>query len=70
MAQMIPSTKQKPNMDKESKLVVPGGRGEPEGWMGSLGFWMQTSICGMGRQQGPTVQHRELCVIVSLCCTT
>ena len=25
---------------------------------------------GMDEQWGPTVRHRELCVIGSLCCTT
>ena len=34
------------------------------------GFWMQTVMFGMDGQWGPTVQHRELCVIGSLCCTT
>jgi len=33
-------------------------------------FWMQTLIFGMDGQQGPTEQHRELCMIGSLCCTT
>ena len=33
-------------------------------------FWMQNVIFGMDGQCGPTVQHRELCVIGSLCCTT
>ena len=34
------------------------------------GFGMQTVIFGMDEQRGPTVQHREACVIGSLCCTT
>lgn len=36
-----------------------------------LGVWgMQTAIFGMGGQWGPTVQHREVCVIGSLCSAT
>ena len=35
-----------------------------------LGFGMQAVIFGMHGQLGPTVQHRELCVTGSLCCTT
>ena len=31
---------------------------------------MQTVICGMDGQWDPTVHHREICVIASLCCTT
>ena len=34
------------------------------------GFWMQTVIFGMDGQWDPTVQHREMCVTGSLCCTT
>ena len=33
-------------------------------------FWMQTVIFGMDRQWGPKVQHREICMIGSLCCKT
>ena len=33
-------------------------------------FWMQIVIFGMDGQWEPTVQHREMCVIGSLCCTT
>ena len=54
-------------MAKESRLVVP--RREWDGWV-VQGFWMQTVIFGMDGQWGPIVQHRELCVIGSLCCTT
>ena len=47
------------------------GKGEVVGEMGILGFWgMPTLISGMERQWDPTVQHREMCVIGSLCCTT
>ena len=37
--------------------------------MGSLGLWMQTVTFGMDGQWAPTVQHRELHVIGSICCT-
>ena len=37
-----------------------------DGW-GVLGWQMQTVTFGMDGQWGPTVQHRELCVIGSLC---
>ena len=48
-----------------------GGKGrEWEGWA----FWgylgMQTVISGEDGQWDPTVQHREMCVIGSLFCTT
>ena len=33
-------------------------------------FWMQTVMFGMDGQWGPTVQHREMRVIGSLCCAT
>ena len=35
-----------------------------------MGGGMQTVIFGMDEQWDPTVQHREICVIVSLCCIT
>ena len=39
--------------------------------MGTFGvFLMQTVIFGEDGQWGPTVQHREMCVIGSLYCTT
>ena len=45
--------------------------GERGGWMGILGAWgMQTVILGMDGQWDPTAQHREMCVIGQLCCTT
>ena len=44
---------------------------EGVGWMGILGvFWMQTAIFGMDGEWDPTAQHREMCVIGSLFCTT
>ena len=53
-----------------------GSRGGEGGWREEIGgpavwgFWMQTVVFGMDGQWGPTIQHRELCVIGSLCCTT
>ena len=73
MAQLIPSTKQKQITDMESRLVVARGRGEGGQWMrsmGSLGLVVQTGTFGINRQRASTVQHREQCVIGSLCCTT
>ena len=35
-----------------------------------MGLEMQTVIFGMGGQWDPIEQHKELCVIGSLCCTT
>ena len=47
------------------------GKGEGVGWIVIWGlFWMQTLIFGMDGEWDPTVQHRETCVIGSLCCTT
>ena len=49
------------------------GWGEKEGMgrMVTLGIWgMQTVTFGMDGQWDPTVQHREMSVIGSLCCTT
>ena len=57
-------------MAKESRLGIPKGEGKGSGMNGHLGvFWMQTVIFGMDGQWGPAVQHRETCVIGSLCCT-
>ena len=54
-----------------SDLGLPRGKGKGMGWMIILGVWeMQTVIFGMDGQWDPTVQHRELCVIGSFCCTT
>ena len=51
--------------------MVAKEEGEGLGWMGILGVWgMQTLIFGMDGQWNPTVQHREMCVNRSLCCTT
>ena len=58
-------------MDEESRLGFPRGKGEGVGWRGIWGvFWIQTLIFGMDGQQDPNLQHREICVIGSLCCTT
>ena len=46
-----------------------GGEREWDG-CGVWGFWMQNVTFGMVVQWGPPVQHRELCVIGSFCCTT
>ena len=46
-----------------------GGRRQWDGWT-VWNFWMQTVRFGMDGQWGPTVQHKELCMVGSLCCTT
>ena len=58
-------------MNKKSRLGVPKWE-KGESWMhGPLGvFGMQTVIYGMDGQCDPTVQHREMFVTGSLCCTT
>ena len=45
--------------------------GSKMGWGGWAvwAFYMQTLIFGMDGQWGPTVQHRKMCVLGSLCCT-
>ena len=65
---MILPTKQKQTMAKRADLWLPVGR-EWDG-RGVLHFWMQNVTFGMDGPWGPTVQHRELGVIGSLCCTT
>ena len=63
-------------MAKKSRLGVPKGERGGSGMDGHLGFvlffffWMQTVIFGMDGQWDPTVQHREMCVTGSCCCTT
>ena len=54
---------------KRTYLWLPRQRGEEVRWT-VLGFGIQTVIFGMDGQWGPTLQHRELCVIWSLCCIT
>ena len=39
----------------ENRPVVAKGEGLEEGWTGSLELAMQTIICRMHEQQGPTV---------------
>ena len=41
--------------------MVATGEGREEGIVRELGIDMYTAIFKMGNQQGPTVQHRELC---------
>ena len=70
MAQMILSTNGNRSQPRRSDLwfsVEDGGRE----WDGQAvwGLGMQTVTSGMDGQWGPTVQHRELCVIGSLCYT-
>ena len=64
--------KQKQIMAKKSRLGVPrrerGGSGMDGHLSGELG--MQIVIFGMDGQWGPTVRHREMCVIESLCSIT
>ena len=65
------NNKQKQSMAKKSILGVPRwgmGRSGRDGNFGCLG--MQTVIFVMDGQWDPTVQHREMCVTGSLCCTT
>ena len=71
MAQIILFIKQKYIAAKGSRLVVDrqGGGRERDG-RGVWGLGMQTVTFGMDGQWGPAVQHRELCVIGSICCTT
>ena len=69
MEQMILSknNKQKTETDhgQEEQNLGSWVRGR---WMGIWGRWgIQTVVFGMGGQWDPTVQHREMCVIVSLC---
>ena len=55
---------------RRADLGFSRGKGEGVGWMGNLGgLGVQTVIFGMDGHWGPAVQHRELCVIGSLCCT-
>ena len=55
-------------------FLVMGGSGRPVGGSGMGGhlgdLGIQTLIFGMDGQRGPTVQHREMCVIGSHSCTT
>ena len=55
-------------MDMESRLVVDWGK-EWDG-QGVWSWWLQTVTFEMDGHCTPTVKHKELCVIGSLCCTT
>ena len=62
---MNTSMKQNTNRltDTEDRPVV--AKGEVRWGKEGLGTWdqqMQTSIYGMDKQQGPTVQHREISI--------
>ena len=55
---------------RRADLEVPGVKGrEWDGWAFWLFFWMKNVTFGMDGQWDPTVQHRKLCMIGSLCCT-
>ena len=55
----------------KSRLGVHEGEKGVIGMNGHLvGGWMQTVVFGMDGQWDPTIQHREMCVTESLCCTT
>ena len=67
---MILSIKQTDHgQGKQTCGFYGGGGWQWDGWE-VWGFSMQTVIIGMDGQWGPTVQHRELCEIRSLCYTT
>ena len=58
-------------MAKKSILRVFKGEREGSGMDGHLGGFLDANCCiWNGWQWDPTVQHRELCVIGSLHCTT
>ena len=69
MAQMNLSTKEKQIMAKESRLGVAGGQ-EGVGLDREFGIGGSKLLHLEWMGMGHTVQHRELCVIGSLCCTT
>ena len=68
---ILSKKKKKKSLPRRADLGSPRGKGERVGWMGILGFFLiQTVIFGTDGQWDPTVQHREMCVIGSLCFTT
>ena len=69
MAQQSYPQNRNRSWSQRADLWLPGGWGEWDG-QGDWGWWMRTVIFAMDGQWGPTVQHRELCVIRSFCCTT
>ena len=60
------------NKTRKSFLAKESRLGAPRGERGWVGIWWGFGIIafGMDGQWGPTIQHRELCVTGSLCCTT
>ena len=64
------STKQKQMMAKESRPVVPTVEGEGSGMDRQFRAWGANAYIWNEWAVGPTVQHRELYVIGSLCYTT
>ena len=79
MEQMILSknNKQTKNRNRScpsrADLRFPGqAEAKRVGWMSILGFWgcKLLDLHGMDGQWDPTVEHREMCVIGSICCTT
>ena len=70
MAQMLLSTKQKQIRAIESRLLDARGKRGGSGKDGEFGVGGYKLAFGVDGQWTPTVQHRELCVIRSLCCTT
>ena len=59
-------------MTKKSRLGNSKGESGRSGMDKHFGgfFWMQTVVFGMDGQWDSTVQHREMCVIGSICCKT
>ena len=56
---------------RRADLGFLGGKVEGVRWMGILEAWgVQTVFSGMDGQWDPTAQHRKMCVVGSLCCTT
>ena len=56
---------------QEEQTWGSGGEGEGVGWRCILGLLLDTTVIfGIDGQWAPTVQHREVCLIGSLCCTT
>ena len=48
---------------QRTDLWVSNGRRVGEGWIGSLGLANANYYIQMDKQQGPTVQHKELYLI-------
>ena len=71
MEQIIISEKTETDHDQEEQTWGSQGKRGRE-WDGRYfgGLGMQTVTSGLDGQWGPTVQHREMRVIGSLCCIT